>query len=130
MEAQSAKHNIIYLENFILRSVIYKKLYATNQMQNLLKEYNDGLLQVVNKIIQGYPVDNLKILDLLELTETTEYRSLITKKINLQNEYQYLNTINKKLKNLAKYVYLSEIKLLKKVLICKNLKLAHMLQII
>jgi hypothetical protein len=101
---------VIHLEKFVLRALIYRRLCQTDLMEGLLDSFIKKFGYIINGVKSGKSISSFKGLDILSSEQNKEYfkYKYISKK--LEEESKLINNMHseRKLKiNIKLYNYLS-----------------------
>ncbi|MCB9091737.1 MAG: hypothetical protein H6621_03590 [Halobacteriovoraceae bacterium] len=109
LEAPSLKKYPSF-EKYILRSSIYLNNCATENVNTLIKNFEDEFEYSITGIIKGKQLGKLR--QIIELAKNThpQYKAVIDAIGKLKEEYKIIDTLPSELQSTAKFLYKSELR--------------------
>jgi len=113
LESDSAGE-LINLEKYVVRGLIYQKMCETGRMEALLKTFDTDFGKTIYAIKSGESLDDQMQLRNLYHPKNIDYYQTQTSIERLQEEQTRVGSLPRKVRELANYLYKSEISMLQR----------------
>jgi tetratricopeptide (TPR) repeat protein len=105
-----ATENDLYLEKYVVRSLIYKQYCLADSMKKMMTSFEEKYGKTINAIKMGESVQKQPLLTRISLPENVAHEAFETTLQELQIEQKKVSSLPSKLRPLANFLYTSEIK--------------------
>lgn len=105
---------MIQLEKYVLRALIYEELCATDYMERLVSTFEKEFGAAIMGVKTGKVLSKIPELQRIYVAENEPYYQLTTTLANLQEEQARLGRLPSGLRDLARYLYETEISVIQK----------------
>ncbi len=106
LESKAAGRNI-YLEKYILRALIYRKMCSYKATHALIKKFNREYGKTIFGIKIGEPLSRFVVLNRIVNANEIKYEQEIKSIRELKKEFRSVSKLPRRLRPVAKYVYVT-----------------------
>lgn len=114
LESLVASGELIDLEKYVLRALIYQEVCATEYMERLLSTFEKEFGAAILGIKTGKVLSQIPELQRIYVPENQSFYQMTTTLTNLEEEQSRLGHLPGRMRDLAQYLYASEISVLQK----------------